>query len=80
MVGKILCTFVLQTYGVQHTGGSLSHTGIRISFARLDSRPLHEDATETGNIEKVGVFDAITKCAGSSCYRILQLQTTYVYS
>ena len=45
---EIICTFVLQTYGIEHTGRSLSHSGVRIALASFDCCTFHNYPSKPG--------------------------------
>ena len=79
MIDEILCTLILQTYGIQHSRRSFRHTGIQIPFAWLDRCSFHKNTTQAGDIHKVRILNAISESTRRRHDRVLQLQITDVY-
>ena len=73
MIDKILCTFILQTYSIQHSRRGFRHTGIEVPFARLDRCPFHKNTAQAGDIHKVRIFNAISESTRRRHDRVLQL-------
>lgn len=64
VLDEMVDALVLEPDGVNHTGGSLDHAWGVIALARVEGSSLDDEAAEAGEVDEVGVFDAVTECAG----------------
>ena len=64
----------LQADGVQHAGGRLDDARRRVAFALGNEQPLHADAAERGQIDDVGVLEAVAEAAAGGDDRVPERQ------
>lgn len=60
---KIVDALVLQTYAIKHARGGFGHARIVIALAGVERGALHYETAKAVEIDKIGKFKAIAKCA-----------------
>ena len=63
MLAEIVNTFVLQSDAVEHAAGCLCHAWVVVAFTRIECGAFDDDAAYVFEIDEVGKFDAVAKCA-----------------
>ena len=79
MLTEVVHTLVLQTHTVQHATGRFCHTGVVITFTRMQSRSFDDDTANAIQWYKISKFKAIAKRTGGSHDWILQREASYAY-
>ena len=64
----------LQADRVQHAGRRLDHARWRVSFPLRKKEPFRRDAAKSGDVERVGVLDAVPETAARSNERVFERQ------
>ena len=65
---------VLKADGVQHPSLGFAHARSGVSQFGLDREPLDHDATEAVQIDQMGEFDPIAKCAAGGDDGVIELK------
>ena len=79
MLYEIIDSFVLQSYGIDHTRRRFGHSGIRIAFSGFQRRSFDDNTAQSGQIDKIGKLQTISECSGRSHNGIFQRQPPYIY-
>ena len=80
VLAEIIHSLVLQSNAVEHSRCGLSHTRIRISLTRVQCGSLNDDTTQVFQIDEICKLQTVAECTGSGHHRILQIQSSNLYS
>ena len=80
MPDKIIHTFVLQSYGIQHSHRGFRHTGIGIAPTGMQCRSFHDNSTQLAYVHEILQLQTIPTSPRCGHNRVLQFQTAYLYA